>query len=228
MTLNLPAGLPLTARPPLFQFTHSGRYVWSNCGVFLLDYRGQPHWFATDGYSAMLTPALDRDGDADNRLFSVSVGTHRAYRTDHIKNLFKYVKGRKVLCETSTGMLYSPDGIMHVPPFTHGTPEEPEPVTLPDVYSPFQGTPTPQDGYQFDLKLVSAIRGAFSHLDRSAEIQMTFFNGERVLLEIEAPYHAQVLISAEGNMRGDDEPKPAEDTPPVDPDQPPLLDGEAP
>lgn len=54
-------GLRLTARPPLYQFTYktTGRWAGSNSGVYLFDYQGEPHWFATDGYSAMLTPALD-------------------------------------------------------------------------------------------------------------------------------------------------------------------------
>lgn len=55
-----PAGLPLTAQLPLYQFTN-GRHtiLLSNCAVYhLFNCHGRRHWFATDGYSAMLTPSL--------------------------------------------------------------------------------------------------------------------------------------------------------------------------
>lgn len=194
----LPSGLPLTARPPLHQFTQAGyKHVWTCAGVYLFDMEGEPHWFATDGYSAMLTPAVHTEEAGADMLFGVSVGKHRAYRADHIRDLFKYVKGRHILLEASTGILHSPDGIMHVPPYEHDAPEgeEPEPVPLPDVHKPFKGVMTEQSECALGLQFVHAIRGAFNHLTKDAELVMSFLADNRLLFDIHAPYRAQIVLA---------------------------------
>lgn len=193
-----PTGLPLTAQPPLYQFTRGGyaSIAWSNGAVFLFDLYGKPHWFASDGYSAMLTPAL-LEGQKEY-LFPPKIGEqYRAYITDHIKTLFKYVKGKHILYDQTTGTLLSPDGLVQVAPFEHLAKdnEEPELVPMPDVHAPFEGTPTEGSSFGFDIKFVSAIRAAFSHTTKEAGIDMTCLEGQRVLLEVEQPYVARILIA---------------------------------
>lgn len=192
-----PTGLPLTAQPPLYQFTGGGHTIaWSNAAVFLFDHFGRPHWFATDGYSAMLTPALLPG--ADDGLFPLEIGPqHRVYLPDHIKSLFKYVKGKHVLYDPATGTLLSPDGIVQVPAFEHLAEEgkEPEPVPMPDVEAAFAGEPVEQSSFSLGLKFISAIRSAFSHTVKEAGIDMTCLEGDRMHLEIAMPYEARVLIS---------------------------------
>lgn len=193
-----PSGFPLTTLPPLYQFTFPTErgYAWSNSGVYLLDYQGEPHWFATDGISAMLTPALHDDGT--DSLWKPRLGAVRIYRQDHIKNLFKYTRKGWVMYETSTGMLYSPDMIMQVPPFTFGQDDDPEPTARPDIETPFEGGNERRSMCEFDLRLVSAIRGAFKHTDRNAAITQSFLEGGRVLFDIELPYKARIILAPDG------------------------------
>jgi hypothetical protein len=197
-TPQLPTGLRLSALPPVYEFTQPGYAIaWSCAGVFLFDYHGRPHWFATDGYSAMLTPALLERPEHNEALFSVSIGSHRAYRQDHVKNLFKYAKHGHVLYDPANGNLISPDGIMIVPPFEHQAEEgeTPEPVTMPDVQTPFQGEEVEQSSFQFGLKFVSAIRSAFRANCKDAELTLICLEGDRARLEVAAPYEGQVLIA---------------------------------
>lgn len=192
------SGLALTARPPLHQFTFptEGRLAWSNSGVHLFDHQGEPYWFATDGYSAMLTPALREDGE--ETLYRPTIGTVRIYRQDHIKNLFKYARANWVIYESKTGMLYSPDMIMHIPPFVIGDDDTPEPTPRPDVETPFKGELEERCECDFDLRLVSAIRGAFRHTDKEAAITQSFLAGGRVLFEVEVPYRARIILAPDG------------------------------
>ena len=196
MKRDTPAGLPLTAQPPLYQFTNSGHSIaWSNCAVHLFDHHGRPHWFATDGYSAMLTPALLPG--SEEGLFPLQIGERRVYLPDHIKSLFRYVKGKHVLYEVATGTLLSPDGIVHVPPFEHQVEEgeEPEAVPMPDLTEAFAGEPVEQSTVSLGLKFIAAIRSAFSHTTKEAGIEMTYLENDRIHLAIGEPYEAQVLIS---------------------------------
>lgn len=210
-----PTGLPLTAQPPLYQFTGGGHTIaWSNAAVFLFDHLGRPHWFAIDGYSAMLTPALLPG--ADDGLFPLEIGPdHRVYLPDHIKSLFKYVKGKHVLYDPSTGTLLSPDGIVQVPAFEHLAEEgqEPELVPLPDVKAAFAGEPVEQSTFSLGLKFISAIRSAFSHTVKEAGIDMTCLEDDRMHLEIGMPYEARVLISMSGGAPAHEE-DPEEDEQP--------------
>ncbi|KQR33152.1 hypothetical protein [Deinococcus sp. Leaf326] len=191
-----PTGLPLTAQPPLYQFTNSSdKLAWSNAAVFLFDLHGKPHWFASDGYSAMLTPAL-LEGEGD--LFPPKIGDqYRVYPSEHIKTLFKYVKGKYVLLEQATGTLLSPDGLVRVPAFEYDTEEgeAPDTVPLPDVHAPFEGAAVEESTFSFDLKFVSAIRSAFSHTTKEAGLELTSLEGQRVLLEVGQPYVARILIA---------------------------------
>jgi hypothetical protein len=181
--------------------------AWSNCAVHLFDHHGRPHWFATDGYSAMLTPALLPG--AEEALFPLKIGERRVYLPDHIKSLFKYVKGRHILYEVATGILLSPDGIVHVPPFEHQVEEgqEPELVPMPDLTEAFAGEPVEQRTVSLGLKFIAAIRSAFSHTTKEAGIEMTYLENDRIHLAIGEPYEAQVLISmsAEAPLHEEDQ-----------------------
>lgn len=194
---DLPAGYPLTARPPLRQFTRDSRICWSGAGVFLFDYQSQPYWFATNGHSAILTPAMDDEFRAEPSMFPPAIGKHHVYRQDHIKNLFKYVKGKRIVYAPDSGYLFSPDGIMQIPPFVHEADEgqEPEPVTMPDVEKAFEGEPIEVSCVDLNVNFVQAIRGAFSHLTKSAFVSQTFLDGGSIRFDITEPYYGQILLA---------------------------------
>lgn len=188
-------GLRLSALPPVYEFTHHADFVYGSGAVFLLDHDGEPHWFATDGYSAMLSPALLDEENAD-ALFDTRVG-ERCYRPEHIKALFRHVKHGTVIYDSKEGTLTSPDGIMIVPAYVHEADpgEEPERVPLPKFEEVFQGEEAPQSSFEFGWKFVVAMRAAFRAKGKDADLTMTCLNGQRVLLDVHEPYRGQVLIA---------------------------------
>lgn len=188
-------GLRLSALPPVYEFTHHTDFVYGSAAVFLLDHDSEPHWFATDGYSAMLTPALLDEENAD-ALFDTAVG-ERCYRPEHIKALFRHVKHGTVIYDAKEGTLTSPDGIMIVPAYVpEADPgEEPERVRPPSFEPIFQGEEVPQSSFEFGWKFVVAMRAAFRAKGKDADLTMTCLDGHRVLLDVHEPYRGQVLIA---------------------------------
>ncbi|WP_295823206.1 hypothetical protein [uncultured Deinococcus sp.] len=193
-----PTGLRLNATAPVYDFTRHGDFISTGNAVFLLEHVGNPHWFATDGYSAMLTSALPEDGHDADQLFTAAVATH-AYRPEHIKALFRHVKHSSVFHDPATGTLTSPDGIMIVPPFT-GEPSEdgelPDPVLPPATFeSIFDGDEVEQSVFEFGWKFVGSIRSAFKANSKDASLTMTTLDGSRVRLDVHEPYQGRVLIA---------------------------------
>lgn len=191
-------GLRLSALPPVYEFTNHSDYVFAAAAVFLMQHDSEPHWFATDGYSAMLTPAVIEDQDAD-RLFETAV-QERCYRPEHVKALFRHVKHGTVIYNPETGTLTSPDGIMIVPPYVleaaEGKDEEPELVRVPEGYQDvFSGEEVQQGTFEFGWKFVTAIRAAFKANSKDADLTMVSLGGSRVLLRVAEPYQGQVLIA---------------------------------
>ncbi len=203
-------GYRLTSLPPVYQFTHlQSRWAWSTAGVFLIMHEGLPHWFATNGYSAMLTPALVL-GDEGPGLFEISV-PQRCYISGHIKALFQHVKGSDVIYELETGNLISQDGIVIVPPYVREVDpgEDPEPVRLPDIERVFAGEPSAQERFDFDWNFIAGVRAAFKAHNKEAYLVMTSLEGNRVLLEIDKPYPGKVLVAMQGAVeawKADDQP----------------------
>ncbi|GAA4002152.1 hypothetical protein GCM10022631_10990 [Deinococcus rubellus] len=189
-----PAGLRLSALPPVYEFSHHSDYVYATAAVWLFQHQGKPHWFATDGYSAMLTPALLDDQGTDP-LFTPTVGQH-CYRTQWIKDLFRHVKYGTVFYDTTTGNLVSPDGIMIVPPHEENLEPGEEPITkLPDVQKAFAGEEEAQSSFEFGWSFVSAVRSAFKAHSKDASLTMTCLENARVRVDIDQPYQGVLLIS---------------------------------
>lgn len=199
---ELPSGLRLSALAPVYAFTRHRDFVFSGGAVFLFQHNGEPHWFATDYYSAMLATAkIEEDVDAD-ALFPPTV-TQRCYRPEHIKALFTHVRHKNVIYDESTGNLISPDGIMIVPPYEREADagEEPEQVEMPDVQKVLSGEEVEQATFEFGWKFVTAIRSAFKAGGKESLLTMTCLDGARVLLDVVEPYRGQVLIALQNQPK---------------------------
>lgn len=205
---EIPAGLRLSALPPVYAFTRHKDFVFSGGAVFLFQHEGEPHWFATDYYSAMLATAKIEEGVDADELFPPSV-PQRCYRPEHIKALFAHVKHRSVIYDDATGNLISPDGIMIVPPYVREADagEEPEQIEMPDVRKVLSGEAVEQSSFEFGWKFVTAIRSAFKASSKESSLTMTCLEGSRVLLDVSEPYRGQVLIALQSDQRKD-EPQP--------------------
>ena len=191
-TPDLP-GFRLSALAPVYEFTNHTDWVYSGGAVFLMDHDGSPHWFATDGYSAMLTPALHDEANAD-LLFEPTVG-QRCYRPEHIKALFRHVRHGTVVYDPAVGTLTSPDGIMIVPPHVEEG-DDAQRVLPPETYaSVFEGEEVEQATFEFGWKFVASIRAAFKAGNKDADLTMTCLEGSRVRLNVEEPYRGTVLIA---------------------------------
>lgn len=213
-----PAGLRLSALPPVYEFTHHSDYVYATAAVWLFQHEGKPHWFATDGYSAMLTPALLDDQGTDP-LFLPTVGQH-CYKAKWVKDLFRHVKHGTVFYDTSTGALVSPDGIMIVPSHEENLEPGEEPVTkLPDVEKAFAGEEEAQSTFAFGWAFVSAVRAAFKAHSKDASLTMTCLENARVRVDIDQPYQGVLLISLDHRELEDEDVAEA-----ASPDQPSLQE----